>query len=96
MTQPTSATYTGPIEALKECAVLVRACDKDETVEVQFTDVNERTPDECAGKRDVTDHEQLMFGWHEMPKSDFTKVTKAKKRPTLMSRAGETGTEDDG
>lgn len=92
MTQPTQAKYTGPIEALKGCAALVRACDKDETVEVQFTDVNARTPDECAGKRDVTDHEQLMFGWHEMPKDHFEKAAKAKK-PAPTPKAME---EDDG
>jgi len=96
MTKPITAKYVGPVEQLKGCSALVRSCDKEETVEVQFTDVNARTPDECAGKKDVTDLEQLMFGWHEMPKGDFQKAAKTKKRPTLMSRAGETGTEDDG
>ncbi|ADK73442.1 hypothetical protein RDJLphi1_gp41 [Roseobacter phage RDJL Phi 1] len=84
MTQPKQATYIGPVEQLSGCKVLVRPCDLAHTLEVQFTDVNARKPDECAGKKDVTDLEQLMFGWHEMPLDHFelTQQAKAKKTPT--------------
>lgn len=96
MTKPTQAKYTGPIESLKDCAVLVRACDKEDTVEVQFTTVNERSPSECAGTKDVTDHELLMFGWHEMPKDHFQKVAKAKKSTGLAKTRGNFQDGEDG
>jgi len=88
MTQPTHAKYPGPIESLKGCAVLVRACDKDDTVEAQFTDVHERSINDIIGKNDVSDNELLMFGWHEMPKGHFVKVAKTKtKKPGRIPAA---------
>ena len=72
----TTAKYVGPVETLKGCSVLVRPCAKADTVEVQFTSVNERSVDELVGAKDVSDLEQLMFGWHEMPKSHFEGTAK--------------------
>ncbi|AKQ75826.1 hypothetical protein FDH82_gp36 [Roseobacter phage RDJL Phi 2] len=94
MTNPTQAKYIGPVEQLKGCSALVRPCDLQHTLEVQFTDVNARSPNECAGKKDVTDLEQLMFGWHEMPLDHFEmKQAKAKKAPTPKAMVEE---DDDG
>jgi len=92
MTAPKQATYIGPVEQLKGCSALVRPCDLSHTLEVQFADVNARTPDECASKKDVTDLEQLMFGWHEMPLDHFEiKQAKAKKqvKPVETDDAGD-------
>lgn len=85
MTQPKTATYIGPVEQLKGCSALVRPCDLMRTLEVQFTDVNARKPNECTSKKDVTELEQLMFGWHEMPLDHFEiKQAKAKKPAKSM------------
>ena len=71
------ATYTGAIEDLKDKTALVRPSDKEGTVLAQFDDVGQRSVNDLKGKRDVSDLERLMFGWHEFPSDAFRfKATK--------------------
>ena len=72
--------YDGPNEALQGKTALLRPSDKDATVLAQFDDVGQRKVDELSKAKDVTDLEQLMFGWHEFPEGDFVNSVSAKKR----------------
>lgn len=79
--------YTGPIEGLAGCEAVAVDVEKEDTVSVQFKDVNQRSVSDLVGVRDISDLEQLMFGWHEMPSADFEEVAKAKK-PGRVPKAG--------
>ena len=77
MSKMKHGTYVGANDELKGKTALLRESDKDGTVLAQFDDVGQRKPDQIKGKRDVTDLEQLMFGWHEFPDDAFrVKATK--------------------
>lgn len=71
------ATYEGPVEALRGKTALIRPSDREGTVQAQFDDVGQRKPGDLDGRRDVTDLERLMFGWHDFPADAFrVKATK--------------------
>lgn len=94
-----NAKYIGPVEQLKGCKALVRPCDLSHTLEAQFTDVNARKPDEVDGTKDVSDLEQLMFGWHEMPIDHFEIEQVKAKKPGRVPKADQSKagwTPDDG
>ncbi|UFK26721.1 hypothetical protein [Roseobacter phage RDJL6] len=83
--------YTGPDERLADCKALALPSDKAGTIRVQFTDVNARSINELKDARDVSDLEQLMFGWHEMPEDHFEEVNvkmATKKRGKKASQDG--------
>ena len=66
-----SCKYIGPRTELKGQSALVKPGEIPGTVKAQFDDVGQRSVNDLKGVKDVTDLEQLMFGWHEFQDDDF-------------------------
>lgn len=66
--------YVGAWEDLEGKTALVKPSTQPGKVLAQFDDVGQRTVHQISGARNVTELEQLMFGWHEFAEDDFRAI----------------------
>lgn len=71
MTDPIHMRYVGTREGLAGRTALVRTTTQPGVVVAQFDDVGQRRCEELDGCRNVSELEQLMFGWHQFSADEF-------------------------